>query len=82
MLLNFNVSDLKTKLIDTNYIGDNMKTFKLHYTADVWMSVEIEANSKADAERLFNSGEHYEQGNHPVEEGMENVKIDMIDEIK
>ena len=50
MLLNFNVSDLKTKLIDTNYIGDNMKTFKLHYTADVWMSVEIEANSQADAE--------------------------------
>ena len=46
------------------------------------MSVEIEAKSQADAERLFNSGEHYEQGNHPVEEGMENVKIDMIDEIK
>tara|TARA_Y100000022_G_C13063733_1_gene290110 strand:+ start:186 stop:365 length:180 start_codon:yes stop_codon:yes gene_type:complete len=59
-----------------------MKTYKLHYTADVWMSVEIEASSKAEAERLFGEGEHYEQGYHPVEEGMENVKIDMIEEVK
>ena len=41
-----------------------------------------EASSKAEAERLFNSGEHYEQGYDPVEEGMENVKIDMIEEVK
>ena len=59
-----------------------MKTYKLHYTADVWMSVEIEAFSKAEAERLFNSGEHYEQGSHPVEEGMENIKVDMIEEVE
>ena len=59
-----------------------MKTYKLHYTADVWMSVEIEASSKAEAERLFNSGEHYEQGYDPVEEGMENVKVDMIEEVE
>ena len=29
MILNFNVSDLKTKLIDTNYIGINMETYNL-----------------------------------------------------
>ena len=59
-----------------------MKTYKLHYTADVWNSITIEASSKAEAERLFNSGEHYNQGYDPVEEGMENVKIDMIEEVK
>ena len=57
-----------------------MKTYKIHYTADVWVSVEIEAKSKKEAEELFSSGEHYEQGYHPVEEGMENVKIDMIED--
>ena len=29
MILNFNVSDLKTKLIDTNYIGIDMETYNL-----------------------------------------------------
>ena len=59
-----------------------MKTYKLHYTADVWMSVEIEASSKAEAERLFSEGEHYNQGYDPVEEGMENLKIDVIEEVE
>ena len=59
-----------------------MKTYKIHYTADVWNSITIEASSKAEAERLFGEGEHYNQGYDPVEEGMENVKIDMIEEVK
>ena len=33
-----------------------MKTYKIHYTADVWNSITIEASSKAEAERLFHSG--------------------------
>ena len=44
--------------------------------APIW----VKKMSKKEAEELFNSGEHYEQGNHPVEEGMENVKIDLIED--
>tara|TARA_B100000768_G_scaffold166511_1_gene169920 strand:- start:408 stop:635 length:228 start_codon:yes stop_codon:yes gene_type:complete len=69
-MFNINITQEKTMI----------KTYKIHYTADVWMSVEIEASSKKEAEELFSSGEHYEQGYHPVEEGMENVKIDMIED--
>ena len=58
------------------------KKYKIDYTADVWMSVEIEANSKEEAEKLFGENAHYDQGNHPEEMGMENLKIDEIKEIK
>ena len=46
------------------------------------MSVEIEANSKEEAEKLFGESKHYDQGYHPEEMGMENVKVDQIKEIK
>ena len=58
------------------------KKYKIDYTADVWMSVEIEANSKEEAEKLFGESKHYYQGYHPEEMGMENVKVDQIKEIK
>ena len=58
------------------------KKYKIYYTADVWMSVEIEANSKEEAEKLFGESKHYDQGYHPEEMGMENVKVDQIKEIK
>ena len=58
------------------------KKYKIDYTADVWMSVEIEANSKEEAEKLFGESKHYDQGYHPEEMGMENLKIDKIKEIK
>lgn len=58
------------------------KKYKIDYTADVWMSVEIEANSKEEAEKLFGESKHYDQGYHPEEMGMENLTIDEIKEIK
>ena len=58
------------------------KRYKINYTADVTMSVEIEANSKEEAEKLFGESKHYDQGYHPEEMGMENLKIDEIKEIK
>jgi len=59
-----------------------MKRYKLYYTADVLMSVEIEASSKGEAINIWEQGEHYEQGADPQEEQMENVKFDVIEEIK
>ena len=59
-----------------------MKTYKIHYTADVWNSIEIEAKSKAEAQRLFDTGEAFERDPEIVEEGMENVKLDVIEEVK
>ena len=59
-----------------------MKTYKIHYTADVWNSITIDASSKAEAERLFHSGEYFEHDPEIVEEGMENVKLDMIEEVQ
>ena len=50
------------------------KKYKIDYTADVWMSVEIEANSKKEAEKLFGESKHYDQGYHPEEMGMENLR--------
>jgi len=58
------------------------KTYKLYYTADVLMSVEIDASSKEEAISMWEQGEHYEQGAEPQEEQMENVKFDVIEEIK
>ena len=59
-----------------------MKRYKLYYTADVLMSVEIEASSKGEAINIWEQGEHYEHGADPQEEQMENVKFDVIEEIK
>ena len=45
-------------------------------------SIEIEAKSKAEAERLFNTGEAFERDPEIVEQGMENVKLDVVEEVK
>jgi len=34
-----------------------MKTFKVHFTSDVWESIKIEAETKEQAEKLFHQGE-------------------------
>ena len=34
-----------------------------------------------EAEKLFNQGEHYEQGHDPVEQGKENLKIESVEEV-
>jgi len=58
------------------------KQYKVHYTADVWMTVLIDADSKDEAKKLWEQNEHYEQGYHPEEMGMENVELDLIEEVK
>ena len=58
-----------------------MKKYEISYTSDVWETVIIEASSKEEAEKLFNQGEHYEQGHDPEERGKENLKIDSVEEV-
>ena len=58
------------------------KTYKLYYTADVLMSVTIEADSKEQAIHMWEQGEHYNQGYNEEQEQMENVKVDVVEEIK
>ena len=60
------------------------KRYKVHYTADVWEYVIIEADSPKKAQELFETqGEGYEDAVEDVPEqmGMENVKVDMVEEI-
>jgi hypothetical protein len=60
------------------------KRYKVHYTADVWEYVIIEADSKEKAQELFETqGEGYEDAVEDVPEqmGMENVKVDLVEEI-
>ena len=58
------------------------KTYKLYYTADVLMSVEIDADSKKEAISMWEQGEHHDQGAEEVQEQRENVKFDIIEEVK
>lgn len=62
-----------------------MPRYKVHYTADVWEYIIIEADSPKKAQELFETqGEGYEDAVEDVPEqmGMENVKVDMVEEIK
>ena len=62
-----------------------MPRFKVHYTADVWEYVVIEADTKEKAKELFETqGEAYEEALEEGAEqmGMENVKVDLVEEIK
>jgi|TARA_R100000084_G_C4558584_1_gene103470 hypothetical protein len=62
-----------------------MPRYKVHYTADVWEYVVIEADSAKKAQELFETqGEGYDEAVEDVPEqmGMENVKVDVVEEIK
>jgi hypothetical protein len=62
-----------------------MPRYKVHYTADIWEYVVIEADSAKKAQELFETqGEGYEEAVEDVPEqmGMENVKVDVVEEIK
>ena len=62
-----------------------MSRYKVHYTADVWQYVVIEADSAKKAQELFETqGEGYDEAleDGPEEMGMENVKVDQVEEIK
>ena len=62
-----------------------MPRYKVHYTADIWEYVVIEADSAKKAQELFETqGEGYDEAVEDVPEqmGMENIKVDVVEEIK
>ena len=56
-----------------------MKKYKVHFHSDVHESIEIEANSKIDAQKKFDMGEV--DFSEAVEEGKENLKVEVIEEV-
>ena len=57
-----------------------MKTYTVHFTSDVWESIEIEANNTNEAKEKFHKGE-WDQAD-TEEHGKENLKVDTVDEVK
>jgi len=60
------------------------KRYKVHYTADVWEYVIVEANSAKEAQELFevHDEKYFEaREDEPEPQGMENVKVDMVEEV-
>ena len=55
------------------------KTYKVHYTADVWEYRTIEASSPEEAKEKFEKGE-WGDDSEREEIGMENVKTDKVEE--
>jgi len=62
-----------------------MPRFKVHYTADVWETVIVEADTKEHAQKLFETHDdkYFELVEDiPDQMGMENIKVDMVEELK
>ena len=62
-----------------------MPRYKVHYTADIWESVIVEAESKEKAKELFEiHDDNYCEAreDEPEQHGMENIKVDVVEEIK
>ncbi len=58
-----------------------MKTYRVHYTADVWEYREIEADSPEEAQKKFESGDWGDSD--PAEQmGMENINVEDVKEVK
>ena len=55
------------------------KTYKVHYTADVWEYMTIEANSPEEAKKKFEAGD-WGNDSETEQMGMENVKTDKVEE--
>jgi hypothetical protein len=55
------------------------KTYKVHYTADVWEVRTIEANSPEEAKEKFETGD-WGDDSETEQMGMENVKTDKVEE--
>ena len=55
------------------------KTYKVHYTADVWEYRTIEASSPEKAKEKFEKGE-WGDDSEREEMDMENIKVDMVEE--
>tara|TARA_R100000278_G_scaffold122607_2_gene109216 strand:- start:1770 stop:1961 length:192 start_codon:yes stop_codon:yes gene_type:complete len=61
------------------------KRYRVHYTADIWESVIVEANSEEEAKRLFevHDDEYFDaREDEPEQHGMENIKVDEVNEVK
>ena len=62
-----------------------MPRFKIHYTADIWETVIVEANTKEEAKTLFETHDdnYFEaREDEPEQHGMENIKVDVVEELK
>ena len=62
-----------------------MPRFKVHYVADIWESVIVEADSKKHAQELFeiHDDNYFEaREDEPEQHGMENIKVDVVEELK
>ncbi len=57
-----------------------MKTYKVHFLSDLHESVEVEAESKKEAEEKFDSGEI--DLSDADELNKENVRIDLVEEVE
>ena len=55
------------------------KTFKISFTSDVSETIEVEANSKKEAQDKFDKGEY--DLSDSIEVGKENKEVDLIEEI-
>ena len=61
-----------------------MPRFKIHYTADIWETVIVEAENKKKAQELFEThdDEYFEaREDEPEQHGMENIEVDLIEEV-
>ena len=56
------------------------KTYKIHFTSDVYETVEVEAESPKQAEEKFHKGEI--DLSEAEEQGKENLKVDSVEEVK
>ena len=57
-----------------------MKTYKIHFTSDVYETVEVDAESPKQAEEKFHKGEI--DLSEAEEQGKENLKVDNVEEVK
>ena len=60
------------------------KRYKVHYTADIQATVIVEANSTEEAKTLFETHDdkYFEaREDEPDQMGMENIKVDMVEEV-
>jgi len=61
-----------------------MPRFKIHYTADIWETVIVEAENKKKAQELFETHDdkYFEaREDEPELHGMENIEVDLIEEV-
>jgi hypothetical protein len=61
-------------------MGIMEKTYKIHFTSDVYETVEVDAESPKQAEEKFHKGEI--DLSEAEEQSKENLKVDTVEEVK